>query len=133
VFAAHVFDHLLQDYGYGLVFAVICLEAMGLPLPGESMIIGATVYAVTTGRLHVVLVVASAAAGAIVGDNFGYMLGRWAGFPLLQRYGRYVGLNDRRLTLGRSDARLFIFEIWIGRWLSFITKNNPCCATAHAV
>jgi membrane protein DedA with SNARE-associated domain len=101
VFAAHVFDHLLQDYGYGLVFAVICLEAMGLPLPGESMIIGASVYAVTTGRLHVVLVVASAAAGAIVGDNLGYMLGRWAGFPLLQRYGRYVGLNERRLTLGR--------------------------------
>ena len=100
MFFAEGLSHLLEHYGYGLVFVVIMLEAMGVPFPGESMIIAASVYAATTGKLNIAAVVACCAGGAIMGDNFGYLIGRKAGFPLLTKYGRYVGLNDRRLALG---------------------------------
>lgn len=114
-------NHLLGDYGYGVVFGVIGLEAMGLPLPGESLIIAAGVYAATTGQLHIGLVIAAAAAGAIMGDNAGYLIGRKAGFPLLERYGRHVGLNERRLTLGR-----YLFQrhggkvVFVGRFIAIL-------------
>ncbi len=114
-------NHLLGEYGYGVVFGVIGLEAMGLPLPGESLIIAAGVYAATTGQLHIALVIAAAAAGAIMGDNAGYLIGRKAGFPLLERYGRHVGLNERRLTLGR-----YLFQkhggkvVFVGRFIAIL-------------
>ncbi len=101
MFSGAALTHLLQHYGYGLVGGVICLEAMGIPLPGESMIIGAAIYAATTGKLDIWFVVLAAAIGAILGDNFGYLIGRSAGLKLLERYGKYVGLTQKRLTLGR--------------------------------
>ena len=121
MFGAGAIEHLLGEYGYGVVFGVIALEAMGVPLPGESMIIAASVYAATTGRLSIALVVAAAAAGAILGDNAGYAIGRWAGFPLLQRYGSHVGLNERRMDIGRH-----LFQrhggrvVFVGRFIAIL-------------
>jgi membrane protein DedA with SNARE-associated domain len=114
-------DHLLQDYGSSVVFGVIALEAMGMPLPGESMIIAACIYAATTGRLNITVVIASAAAGAILGDNAGYMVGRWAGFPLLERFGRYVGLTERRLMLGRYLFKIHGGKVvFVGRFVAIL-------------
>jgi membrane protein DedA with SNARE-associated domain len=101
MFSKDALDHLLGEYGYGLVLVVIMLEAMGVPLPGESMIIGAAIFAATTGKLQIEWVIAAAVVGAIMGDNFGYLIGRQLGIPLLRRYGRHVGLTDQRLDLGR--------------------------------
>ncbi len=121
MFSLHGLDHLLGEYGYGLVFVVIMLEAMGLPFPGESMIIGAAVYAATTGKLQIYGVVLAAICGAIMGDNFGYMIGRWAGIPLLRKFGRYVGLTDRRLDLSR-----YLFKtqggkvVFVGRFIAIL-------------
>ncbi len=125
-------EHMLGEYGYGLVFVVIGLEAMGLPLPGESLIIAAAVYCATTGKLHIAGVIVAAVAGAIMGDNFGYLIGRWAGFPLLRRYGRHVGLNDRRLTLGR-----YLFQtqggkvVFVGRFLAILRTFVALLAGAN--
>ena len=111
---------------------LIGLEAMGLPLPGESLIIAAAVYCATTGKLHIAGVIAAAIAGAIMGDNFGYLIGRWAGFPLLRRYGRHVGLNDRRLTLGR-----YLFQtqggkvVFVGRFLAILRTFVALLAGAN--
>ncbi len=121
MFGEETVTHLLGEYGYGVVFGTIALEAMGVPLPGESMIIAAGVYAATTGKLNIGLVIAAAAAGAIMGDNAGYVIGRWAGFPLLKRYGSYVGLNDRRMDLGR-----YLFKkhggkvVFVGRFIAIL-------------
>lgn len=131
-FGKEAIDHLLGEYGYGVVFVVIGLEAMGVPLPGESLIIGASIYAATTGRLGIVGVIAAAIAGAIMGDNFGYLIGRWAGFPLLRRYGRHVGLNDKRLTLGR-----YLFQrhggkvVFIGRFIAILRTFVALLAGAN--
>ena len=92
---------LIAVYGYWLVAGVIALESMGLPLPGETTLIAASIYAGTTHRLEIWLVVAAAAAGAIVGDNIGYWIGREAGFPLMVRYGERIGINQPRIKLGQ--------------------------------
>jgi membrane protein DedA with SNARE-associated domain len=73
----------------------------GLPLPGEAMLIAAAIYAGKSGGLDIAEVIAAAAAGAIVGDNIGYWIGREIGFRIHVRYGRYVGLTEQRIKLGQ--------------------------------
>ncbi|MCK8785468.1 DedA family protein [Roseomonas sp. NAR14] len=97
--------HLLETYGYALIAAVILLEATGLPLPGESLLIAAALYAGTTGHLDINLVVAVAAAAAILGDNLGYAIGRFVGEPALLRWGGRIGLTEQRLAIARNLFR----------------------------
>lgn len=99
--SSHHLAGLLHEYGYGLIAVLIGLESMGLPLPGESLLIGAALYAGTTHELSMPLVVAAASLGAIVGDNLGYLIGRSVGYRLLHRYGGYVRLTPQRLEAGR--------------------------------
>ena len=134
MFSVQGLEHLLGQYGYGLVFAVIGLEAMGLPLPGESMIIAAAVYAGTTGKLSIYGVVPAAIAGAILGDNFGYLIGRWLGVRALRRYGRHVGLTGKRLDLGR-----YLFKrhggkvVFLGRFIAILRTFVALLAGANSM
>jgi len=91
---------LLHRYGPGVVGVIILLESTGLPLPGESLLIASALYASATGKLNIWLVVGCAAIGAVLGDNFGYLIGRGLGTRLLVRYGRRVGLTEDRVKLG---------------------------------
>jgi membrane protein DedA with SNARE-associated domain len=92
---------LISHYGYAAVGVVIGLESMGIPLPGETMLVLSAIYAATHSDLHIAGVIGAAALGAILGDNIGYWLGREFGYPLLLRYGRYVGLSETRIKLGQ--------------------------------
>ena len=94
-------NQLLHEYGYGLLGLVVCLEAIGLPLPGESLVIAAALYAGATHALNIGLVVAVTAAAAIIGDNIGYAIGREVGARLVRRYGHYVGITEERLKIGQ--------------------------------
>jgi membrane protein DedA with SNARE-associated domain len=94
-------DHLLQTWGYWAVFVAVGAESLGVPLPGETTLIAAALYAGSTHRLGIVWVVVVASAAAIVGDNIGYLLGRIGGYRLLRRYGRYVRLNEGKIKIGR--------------------------------
>ena len=67
-------QHLIQAYGLWVVFAVVMLEGMGIPVPGETALITAALYAGSTHQLGVVSVVLVAAMAAIVGDNIGYLI-----------------------------------------------------------
>jgi len=96
---------LLHVYGNVALGVVVGLESVGLPVPGETMLIAAAVIAATTHQLSIVLVVLSAAVGAILGQMIGYSIGWGIGFRLLRRYGRYVGLTDRRMAFGRALFR----------------------------
>ena len=75
---------LLLDYGLFLLFVLVGLESMGIPLPGETALIAASVLA-SQGHYSIVWVIVLAAAGAIVGDNAGYWIGRKGGRALLRR------------------------------------------------
>jgi membrane protein DedA with SNARE-associated domain len=93
--------HLISDYGYAAVGFVVGVESMGVPVPGETTLVASAIYASRHPDLHIAGVIAAAAAGAILGDNVGYWLGREFGYPLLMRYGRYVGLSQTRIKLGQ--------------------------------
>lgn len=111
----------IDSYGYEAVFALVGLESIGVPLPGETALITAALYAATTHRLDIALIVAIAAAAAIIGDNIGFSLGRWGGYPLLRRYGKYIRLDERRLKIGR-----YVFQqhggkvVFIGRFIAVL-------------
>jgi membrane protein DedA with SNARE-associated domain len=94
-------NHLLQSYGYYAVFAFIALESLGIPLPGETTLIAAAVYAGSTHHLNIAVVFLVAAAAAILGDNAGYWIGRSGGQRLVNRYGRFVRLDATKLKIGR--------------------------------
>jgi membrane protein DedA with SNARE-associated domain len=98
----HHLTELLHTYGYVVVGLVIALESIGLPLPGETLLISGAVLAATSNQLNIVLVILSAALGAIVGQIVGYLIGWLVGFRLLQRYGRHIGLTEQRLAYGRA-------------------------------
>ena len=94
-------NHLLQSYGYIAVFLFVGLESMGVPLPGETMLIAAAVYAGSTHHLNIAVVGLVAAAAAVAGDNAGFWLGKHGGARLVRRYGRWVRLDARKLKVGR--------------------------------
>ncbi len=94
-------SELIASYGYLAVFVVIALESAGLPLPGETILLSAAIYAGSTGNLDITLIVAAAAAAAILGDNLGYWVGRRWGMPLLLRHGHLIGIDHGRLKLGQ--------------------------------
>jgi hypothetical protein len=92
---------LIQSYGLCALFSFIMLESMGVPMPGETMLIVAGLYAGSTHRIGVIPLVATATAAAVFGDNIGYLLGWAIGIDALRKYGKYIRLNDRRIKIGR--------------------------------
>lgn len=104
-FSLHHLIQLLHAYGNVVLGVAVGLESVGLPVPGETLLIAAAVIAATTHQLSIVLVIVSAALGAILGQTVGYSIGWGIGFRLLRRYGRYVGLTDRRMAFGRALFR----------------------------
>lgn len=77
------------------------LEDFGIPVPGETIMIAAAVYA-GAGRLNIVAVVLLAVAAAVIGDNIGYGLGWFGGRKLVLRFGRYVFLTEKRLDAAEA-------------------------------
>ncbi len=96
-----MFSHLIADYGSFIVAVMLGFECLGLPLPGEAVLIAAAIYAGHTHDLSIANVVGAATLGAILGNVGGYLLGRMVGYPLLIRYGRYIALTDGRIKIGR--------------------------------
>src|ERR1700688_5092138 len=92
---------LIQVYGPWVVFVFVALESAGVPLPGETILVAAALLAATTNQIDIAVVVTAAAAGAIIGDAIGYMVGRRFGMPFLRKYGRYIRLDENRLLIGR--------------------------------
>jgi membrane protein DedA with SNARE-associated domain len=79
---------LLLDYGLVLLFAFVAMESAGVPIPGETALITAAVFARPEHHHYSLFwVIVVAAAGAIVGDNVGYLLGRYGGRRLINRWG----------------------------------------------
>jgi membrane protein DedA with SNARE-associated domain len=101
VFDAEWVRHIVVSYGYAAIFLIVMLESAGVPLPGETALVSAAVYAGTRHTLDIGFIIAAAAAGAIVGDNVGFWVGREFGNRALSRWGHLVGLDERKRKLGQ--------------------------------
>jgi membrane protein DedA with SNARE-associated domain len=120
-FLARNLDALLATYGYLAVFVFVGVESIGIPVPGETMLVTAAIYAGTTGRLSIFWVIVASSAGAIIGDNIGYVIGRTGGYRLLKRYGRYIRLEENRLRLGQYLFRRHGPKVvFFGRFISVL-------------
>jgi membrane protein DedA with SNARE-associated domain len=114
-------EALIGTHGYWAVALIVGLESMGLPLPGETVLVLAAIYAGASGDLNIWGIVAAATTGAILGDNAGYWLGRKFGYPLLLKYRRYVRLSERKIKLAqylfqRHGAKVVFF----GRFVALL-------------
>jgi len=135
-------DHLVESFGYPLLFLLVMSESGGAPIPGETSLIAAAVLA-SQGKLQIELVIPLAAAAAIVGDNIGYLIGRKGGRWLLERPGAFQRQRQEVLRVGepffeahgpkavffgRFLLGLRIWASWLAgatrmRWRAFVLWN----------
>ena len=138
------FAQLLGTYGYWAVALVVMGESLGLPVPGETLLLLGAASA-GAGYLEVWGVIGAAAGGAIVGDSLGYALGRWGGrsprlrrrraatlraaLPLLGRYGRVLHLQPRHLARAEAFfARYGAKMVCVGRFITILRTYSALLA-----
>ncbi len=123
---------LIVQYGPWAVFALVALESTGIPLPGETILITAAILAGRTHEGSIVEIIALAAAGAIVGDNIGFWLGREFGLRLLVKHGGRIGLTEDKLKLGQYMFMRFGGAIvFFGRFIAVLRAFAAVLAGAN--
>jgi membrane protein DedA with SNARE-associated domain len=126
--ALHALEPTLDRYGYLAVAALVFVEDFGVPVPGETILILAAIYA-GTGRLNIALVALLGFCGAVLGDNVGFAIGHFGGRRLVERYGRYVFITPERL-----DRATTFFErhggkiIVVARFIEGLRQANGIVA-----
>ncbi len=103
---------------YALVALVIGLESLGIPLPGEIILVSAALLASQHGDINPVILGVCATAGAIVGDSIGYAIGRKGGRPMLAWLGAKF---PRHFSEGHVATAERSFEKW-GMWAVFFGR-----------
>jgi membrane protein DedA with SNARE-associated domain len=112
------FLDVAQTIGYPLVFALIAIETMGIPVPGETALVTASIVA-SRGRLDIEVVIALAAAAAILGDNVGFAIGRKLGRRLLTAPGPLLHHRQRVIAVGEPFFdRHGPKAVFLGRWVT---------------
>ena len=125
-------QHLLHRFGYFIVALFVAIESSGIPFPGETTLILAAVYAGTGKQLTIYGVIIAGALGAIIGDNTGYLVGRYGGRPLVLKYGKYVRIKPEHLDHAErffdkhGDATVFFgrFVAVLRAWAAFLAGTN---------
>jgi membrane protein DedA with SNARE-associated domain len=132
LFSGHYLAHLIAAYGPGLIGAIVWLEAMGLPLPAESLLVATAAALGTAHKPGIAWIVAAAAAGAILGDNCGYLIGHSLGWRALRRWGRHIGLSQDRLLLGAYLFRCHGGKVvFLGRFVVLLRTVAALLAGAN--
>ncbi len=116
---AAIFFGLSNSLGY-LLPAIIGLESMGIPSPGETALVAASVLA-SQGKLEIWLVILIGVCSAILGDNIGYLCGRRFGRSVFTAPGPFMHHRVRAIKAGDG-----FFErhgpkaVFIGRWIALV-------------
>jgi membrane protein DedA with SNARE-associated domain len=127
-------QHLIGYYGYGSIFVIVMLESAGIPMPGETILVTAAVYAGTKHALDIRWVIVAAAGGAILGDNIDFWVGREFGEPLFEKWGHLVGLDARKRMLGRYlFARYGGLIVFFGRFVALLRAFAALLAGANGL
>jgi membrane protein DedA with SNARE-associated domain len=108
---------LIGQYGYLVIFFGVMLESVGIPLPGETILIAAGLL-VHQGSLDPGETIFFGVLGTIVGNQLGYWAGRWGGYPLILQWGRYIGVTrERLLRVERFFARHGGKAVFLARFI----------------
>lgn len=114
-------NEFLHSYGYWTVLFGVMLESAGLPLPGETFIVLASVLAKTDHTLNIVYIGILAASGAIIGDNMGYLVGRKGGRKLLRRYRKFLHISEEPIHKGESlFKRRGAVAVYFARFIAYL-------------
>jgi membrane protein DedA with SNARE-associated domain len=117
-FSLETLEAIGHDYGYGAVFSGILFENLGLPLPGEAIVLVGGFLA-GRGELSLTGVIVSAIAGATIGNTLGYWLGVYGGWPLLLRVGQLFKVEESRLvSLKERFAKNAGRAVLLGRFVT---------------
>ncbi len=113
-------EDIARQYGYWAVFFGISLENAGLPLPGETLtLVGG--FLAGEGELDYWIVLLCATGGAILGDNFGYWIGKWGGFPLMLRIGKLLRVPEGQLYRLRDEfSKNAAKAVFLGRFVALL-------------
>lgn len=122
----------MDTYGYWVVLLAVAIESSGIPFPGETTLVAASVYASTQHSLNIALVIVAAAAGAILGDNLGYTLGKYGGYPLIRRILGLLHIGEDKLLYTQrffeehGDKTVFFgrFLAILRAWAAFLAGAN---------
>lgn len=121
-------EHFVRDYGVFAVLTIVTLEALGAPLPGETLLIFASVL-VGRGEMSLPALLFFAWAGSVLGDNIGYLIGRTLGRATIARYGAKIGLNDARFSaVEKVFLRYGSVTVVFARFFSILRQLNGIVA-----
>ena len=121
-------DKYVAAYGAVAIFVVVYFESFGAPLPGETGVIAAGLLA-ARGDISIVAVFLAVYCGAVLGDSTGYLIGRYGGRRLLERFGPYVKLTPERLAAFEARfARQGFYLVMIARFLPVLRQFNGLLA-----
>ncbi len=110
-------SQFIKSYGYLGVFGSQMLGMFGLPVPDET-ILTFTGFLVYKNYLHPAPALLAAYLGSICGITLNYLVGRFVGFPLLRKYGYYLGLTGERIDqVHRWFARYGKVALFVGYFL----------------
>lgn len=111
---------IAREYGYWAIFLGILLENAGIPIPGETItLVGG--FLAGNGELNFGYVWATALLGAVVGDNLGYWVGVYGGWPILLKVGWLFRIPETKLLavkeqFSQNAARAVI----LGRFVALL-------------
>lgn len=121
-------EGFVRHYGAFAVIPILAIEAVGAPVPGESLLIFASVLA-GRGEMSLSALLVSAWVGAVIGDNLGYLIGRKLGRTTVLRYGAKVGLTDERFRgIESRYIRYGYVTVVFARFFSVLRQLNGILA-----
>ena len=116
---------LLERWGYTAVFACIFAEGVGIPTPGQTLLVAAALLA-GRGELALVPLLGVAVVAAAGGNALGWLIGSWGGRPLLQRFAQGERLERVELLFARWGSRV----VALGRFVDGLRQINGLAAGA---
>ena len=121
-------EHFIRHYGVMAVMVILVFEALGVPLPGETLLIFASVLA-GRGEMSLPALLFFAWAGSVVGDNVGYLIGRSLGRAAVARYGAKIGLTAARYNaVEEVFAKYGAATVAFARFVNILRQLNGVVA-----
>lgn len=115
---------LLQRYGYGAAFAAVMFEGIGIPTPGQTLLMASSLEA-AQGQMNILLILSLVTAAATLGNSIGYAIGRWGGRKALNKLNVNLQRQQRLEDLFKRRGGVVIL---LARFLDGLRQLNGIVA-----